>query len=229
MDIKNDIKNSVKFASVAATDAVQALVEKSRLRANANRIRQVIKSDTELRNQAYIELGRFLYENMRDNLDEEQEALCVVVDKTTKRIEKATKKYTEQLELIDETKLYSDNSEKLRKAVCSAANTISDKTKLKAQDIKQAAKESVAEISYKAKDKVEEIKAFIVPDEELEDYVLEQENLAVNNTDDIKNDKEQSQQNTDFGVIDDIEEETPNKTTPQDLYEDEESPEEFEF
>ena len=229
MDIKNDIKNSVKFASDAATDAVQALVEKSRLRANANRIRQVIKSDTELRNQAYIELGRFLYENMRDNLDEEQEALCVVVDKTTKRIEKATKKYTEQLELIDETKLYSDNSEKLRKAVCSAANTISDKTKLKAQDIKQAAKESVAEISYKAKDKVEEIKAFIVPDEELEDYVLEQENLAVNNTDDIKNDKEQSQQNTDFGVIDDIEEETPNKTTPQDLYEDEESPEEFEF
>lgn len=229
MDIKNDIKNSVKFASDAATDAVQALVEKSRLRANANRIRQVIKSDTELRNQAYIELGRFLYENMRDNLDEEQEALCVVVDKTTKRIEKATKKYTEQLELIDETKLYSDNSEKLRKAVCSAANTISDKTKLKAQDIKQAAKESVAEISYKAKDKVEEIKAFIVPDEELEDYVLEQENLAVNNTDDIKNDKEQSQQNTDFGVIDDIEAETPNKTTPQDLYEDEESPEEFEF
>lgn len=229
MDIKNDIKNSVKFASDAATDAVQALVEKSRLRANANRIRQVIKSDTELRNQAYIELGRFLYENMRDNLDEEQEALCVVVDKTTKRIEKATKKYTEQLELIDETKLYSDNSEKLRKAVCSAANTISDKTKLKAQDIKQAAKESVAEISYKAKDKVEEIKAFIVPDEELEDYVLEQENLAVNNTDDIKNDKEQSQQNTDFGMIDNIEEETPNKTTPQDLYEDEESPEEFEF
>ena len=229
MDIKNDIKNSVKFASNAATDAVQALVEKSRLRANANRIRQVIKSDTELRNQAYIELGRFFYENMRDNLDEEQEALCVVVDKTTKRIEKATKKYTEQFELIDETKLYSDNSEKLKKAVCSAANTISDKTKLKAQDIKQAAKESVAEISYKAKDKVEEIKAFIVPDKELEDYVLEQENLAVNNTDDIKNDKEESQQNTDFGVIDDIEEETPNKTTPKDLYDDEESPEEFKF
>ena len=224
MDIKNDIKNSVKFASDAATDAVQALVEKSRLRANANRIRQVIKSDTELRNQAYIELGRFFYENMRDNLDEEQEALCVVVDKTTKRIEKATKKYTEQLELIDETKLYSDNSEKLRKAVCSAANTISDKTKLKAQDIKQAAKESVAEISYKAKDKVEEIKAFIVPDEELEDYVLEQENLAVNSTYDIQNDNEESQQNTKFCVIDDIKEETP-----KDLYDDEESPEEFEF
>ena len=38
MDIKNEIKNGVKIASDAATDAVQALVEKSRLRANANRI-----------------------------------------------------------------------------------------------------------------------------------------------------------------------------------------------
>ncbi len=224
MDIKNEIKNSVKFASDAATDAVQALVEKSRLRANANRIRQVIKSDTELRNQAYIELGRFFYENMRDNLNAEQEALCVVVDKTTKRIDKATKKYSEQIELLNETKLCCDNSEKLKKAVCNAASTISEKTKTKAQDIKQVAKETVADISYKAKDKVEEIKAYIVPEEDIEAFIFEQEDLAVEETqNDIQTLQEEMQTNLSQA------DQEPEATAPQVVEEDEESPEEFEF
>jgi len=224
MDIKNEIKNSVKFASDAATDAVQALVEKSRLRANANRIRQVIKSDTELRNQAYIELGRFFYENMRDNLNAEQEALCVVVDKTTKRIDKATKKYSEQIELLNDTKLCCDNSEKLKKAVCNAASTISEKTKTKAQDIKQVAKETVADISYKAKDKVEEIKAYIVPEKDIEAFIFEQEDLAVEETqNDIQTLQEEMQTNLSQA------DQEPEATAPQVVEEDEESPEEFEF
>ena len=91
MAIKDDLKNSVKLASDAATDALQALVEKSRLRANANRIKQVIKADTELMNQAYIELGKYFYENHREETTADCEALCVVVDKTTTRINKASR------------------------------------------------------------------------------------------------------------------------------------------
>ncbi len=221
MDIKNDIKNSVKIATDAATDVVQALVDKNRLRANANRVRQVIKSDTELRNQAYIELGMYFYENMREDLDEDLEALCVVVDKTSKRIEKATKKYNEYLNRINETKLYGDNVEKLRKTAREKASVISEKSKIKAQDIKQVVKDNIADVSYKPKDKVEDIKPFIIPDEDIETLVLEQEEQVLGET--IIAD------NVDDNTLEQTAQIIENKIPLSEEIEDEESPEEFDF
>ncbi|MBR2715002.1 MAG: hypothetical protein IKB73_02200 [Ruminococcus sp.] len=176
MDIKKDLKNGVKLAADAATDLAQALVEKSRLRANANRIKQVIKGDTELMNQAYIELGRYFYENLREDADKEQEALCVVVDKTKKRISKASRKYVELLSKSSDVNLSGENAEKLKVAVSDTAGKIKDSTKEKVNDIKTKAKdkasdislkakETVADISYKAKDKVDDFRVFIAPDE----------------------------------------------------------------
>lgn len=200
MDIKNDFKTGVKIAADAATDVAQALVEKSRLRAKANRIKQVIKADTELRNQAYIELGRYFYDNLRDCDNEELESLCVVVDKTTTRINKASRKYVELMSNSSDVKLSGENTEKLKKLVSDKADKlkdtsaekvkdikekaktsslkaknkavdISNKAKIAAQDLSVKAKETVADISDKAKDKVDDFKAFIAPDENVDDII----------------------------------------------------------
>ena len=200
MDFKDNIINGAKLAADAATDIAQALVEKSRLRANANRIRQVIKADTELKNQAYIELGRYYYENLRDSADEELENLCVVVDKTTARISKASRKYVELLNQSNDTKLKSENTEKIKtivtdkaekikdsaedkvadikdfakdtsKKVKDKATDVSDKVKEKATDIKEKAKDSVADLTDKAKDKVDDLKAFIAPEQDLDSII----------------------------------------------------------
>ncbi len=200
MDIKNDFKTGVKIAADAATDVAQALVEKSRLRAKANRIKQVIKADTELRNQAYIELGRYFYDNLRDCDNDELESLCVVVDKTTTRINKASRKYVELMSNSSDVKLSGENAEKLKKLVSDKADKlkdtsaekvkdikekaktsslkaknkavdISNKAKIAAQDLSVKAKETVADISDKAKDKVDDFKAFIAPDENVDDII----------------------------------------------------------
>ena len=203
MDIKNDLKNGVKLCADAATDVAQALVEKSRLKAKANRIKQVIKADTELRNQAYIELGRYFYETLREQADTECEALCVVVDKTTARIDKASRRYVELLSNSNDVKLKSENTEKIKKIVTDTAEDIkgkaidtgkkakdkatdlSGRAKIKAQDLTVKAKETVADLKDRAKDKAQDFKAFIAPDETdeellelVEDYEIDEDFTA---------------------------------------------------
>lgn len=189
MDIKNDFKNGVKLCADAATDVAQALVEKSRLKAKANRIKQVIKADTELMNQAYIELGKYFYENHREEATADCEALCVVVDKTTTRINKASRRYVELLSDSNDVKLKSENTEKIKKIVTDTAEDIKGKAmetgkkakdkatdlggkaKIKAQDLSNKAKETVADFKDKAKDKAQDFKSFIAPDEIDEEFV----------------------------------------------------------
>lgn len=209
MDFKDNIKNGARLAADAATDIAQALVSKSRLRANANRIRQVIKADTELKNQAYIELGRYYYENMRDSADEELENLCVVVDKTTARINKASKKYVELLNQSNDTKLKSENTEKIKtivtdkaekikdsadatvaeikdfakdatKKVKDKATDVSDKVREKATDISDTVKEKTANVSSKVKEKATDIK------DKAKDSVLDITDKAKDKVDDLK-------------------------------------------
>jgi len=238
MAIKDDLKSGVKLATDAATDVVQALVEKSRLRANANRIKQVIKSDTDLRNQAYIELGRYFYENLREHAGDEEEALCVVVDKTSHRIRKATQKYIDTISLLDDTKLSGESAQMLKAAVADKATKVkekakettdkakakvsdfSDKAKLKAQDIAMKTKETAAHISYKAKDKVESINPF-ADDEDIEEFIfddeieMEEPDKFVMTEDDEDLDDELKAEVEDAPVVE--------------IDCDEESPEEFEF
>ena len=247
MDIKNDIKNGVKLCADAATDVAQALVEKSRLKAKANRIKQVIKADTELKNQAYIELGRYFYENMRDASNDECEALCVVVDKTTARIDKASRRYVELMSCSSDVKLKSENTEKIKKIVTDTAEDIKDKAKetgkkakdkavdfgdkakVKAQDISVKAKETVADLKDKAMDKVDDFKSFIAP-EELEDEVLSDIEEAGNFVDVTANGVVETAEDTvneaEVEIADDFVCEAPNTDNTAD---DEESPEEFEF
>ena len=256
MDIKNEIKTGVKLAADAATDIAQSLMEKSRMRANASRIKQVIKGDTEMRNQAYIELGRYFYEYLREQANEEQEALCVVIDKTSARISKASKKYLELINGASELNLSSENTEKIKQIVTDKAKQVkesadatvdelkekakassekarikvedlSDMAVIKAQDLSFKAKETAADLADKAKDKAEDFKAFIAPDEDIEELI--NEDCVFDEIEDgeiVEETQPQVEEITQESSEVELELETP----PTSYYsDDEESPEEFEF
>ncbi len=258
MDIKNELKNGMKIAADAATDVAQALVEKSRLRANANRIRQVIKSDNELRNQAYMELGRYFYENYRETTTDETESLCVVVDKTTARIDKASKKYAQLIALSSDKKLSSENTEKIKQAFSTQAEKIKDSTQSTYNDIKEKAKQSTikakekaVDLSDKAKEKVADLgekakeKATSLGDkakttahdsfEKAKETVVDIENKAKEKVDDLKSFIAPDENLDNIIENDDLLEKMIQKeqqlisNQDSDVDFDEESPDEFEF
>lgn len=77
------------------TKAVDFVVEKNRKAALINRIRIVIKNERENEARAYVALGKYYYENLRDRQNEETEHLCRAVDFSDARIKKAFSKMDE--------------------------------------------------------------------------------------------------------------------------------------
>lgn len=183
MAITNDIKTGLKLAADAATDITQSIIEKGRLRARANRIKQVIKNDTDTRNQAYIELGKYYFENHKEDALSQMPESYEVVEKTTDRISKASKRYFELITQSDNMALNSENTEKIKQIVNEKTdefkkNTnekfteISTKTKEKASQLsdktKEKAKEITSDFADKAKSKFEDLKSFVVPNDDLD-------------------------------------------------------------
>lgn len=181
MSFTNDIKSTVKLTADAVTDVTSSVVEKARLKAKAVRIKQVIKSDSERRNQAYMELGKLFYDNHKDLAEALDPDTCVVVEKTSIRIDKATRRYFELITQSDNITLSSENTDKIKQAITdkteeistktkAKASEISDKTKAKAQEFSQKtktkAKEVASDFADKAKDKINDFKAYVNDDEE---------------------------------------------------------------
>ena len=66
MDITNNIKNGMAFVGETVSEIAASIAEKNRLRVQLNHIKGLIKADSATRDQAYIELGRYFYDYMRD-------------------------------------------------------------------------------------------------------------------------------------------------------------------
>lgn len=73
----------------SVTKAVDYVVEKNRKAALVNRIRIVIKNERENEARAYVALGKYYFENLRDAQNEETEPLCKAVELADKRMKKA--------------------------------------------------------------------------------------------------------------------------------------------
>ena len=116
MDITNNIKNGMAFVGETVSEIAASIAEKNRLRVQLNHIKGLIKADSATRDQAYIELGRYFYDYMRDGTTAENEAICAVIDAANDRISKASLKYVELLNMQNDTKIRSENAEKLAKA-----------------------------------------------------------------------------------------------------------------
>lgn len=158
MSAKDDFKNGACLVGGAISEFTHTMVEKNRIRAKINRLKQIIKGDSQLRDDAYVALGKFFYENLREGASEENEELCNVVDKTTLRIEKASMRYIELLNEQNDLKVQSENAEKLKKALAKKAEQAKEIASDKAKDLTQKAKETSQELTQKVKDKAVDIK-----------------------------------------------------------------------
>jgi hypothetical protein len=79
----------LKQAASSVTKAVNFVLDKNRRSAMINRLKIVIKDEKEAQARAYIRLGKYYYETMRDAQNTETEPLCAVVDNTGERLKRA--------------------------------------------------------------------------------------------------------------------------------------------
>lgn len=93
MDFLKNVADSV-------TKAVNFVVDQNRRAALINRLKIVIGNEKEVKARAYVELGKYYYETMRDTENEETESLCRRVDNSDRRLQKA---YTKLDELVRPT------------------------------------------------------------------------------------------------------------------------------
>ena len=186
MDISNNIKSGLNFVSETVSEVATVIAEKNRLRVQLNHIKGLIKADTATRDQAYIELGRYFYENLREDTSAENEAICAVIDAASDRISKASLKYVELLNIQNDTKIRSENAEKLAKALSEKtadaakiakekgaeafdkakdfAATTAEKAKATATDLAEKAKITAADLKDKAAETVENVKERFDPE-----------------------------------------------------------------
>ena len=96
MMIFDTVKGTVSSAVDTISSVAQSIVEKNRTNAKLNRLRLVMKSESELMNRAYIALGKQLYESQKNGKAvsaENQEKLFEVIEKSKAKIARARECY----------------------------------------------------------------------------------------------------------------------------------------
>ena len=82
-NILDTIRGTMNTAGETLSTMAQTFVEKNRTKAKLNRLRMVMKSESELMNRAYIALGKEYYEilnNGKAGVTERQQNLVKVID-----------------------------------------------------------------------------------------------------------------------------------------------------
>lgn len=133
----------------ALTDTVDVVIDKTTTQAQKSRLRIVMKNEAKLTNDAYIELGKYLYENCRENAAEDIESICRRIDISKDRMKRAQEKYREVLqeELVNREITKNEVKESLQKMkepiVTKAKDTadkvceFKDAAKIKATELKE--------------------------------------------------------------------------------------------
>ncbi len=100
MEIKQNVMDTLQCAVDTLSDVAHAVIEKNRIRAQANRLLVIIKGETNKINKAYIKLGKIYYAqiNGKEIPDANEEILCEIIAQSEIRAEKARKRYFELLE-----------------------------------------------------------------------------------------------------------------------------------
>lgn len=103
MTFFDTVKGTVNTAVDTISSVTQSFVEKNRTNAKLNRLRLVMKNESELMNRAYIALGKKYYEDAKkgkNDILEQEQKLFEVIDKSKARIAKARKCYRD---IVDST------------------------------------------------------------------------------------------------------------------------------
>lgn len=92
MSFVDTIKGTFSVAVDTISTVAQTLIEKNRTNAKLNRLRAVMKSESELMNRAYIALGKGYYEQIKKGAkpnSEREEKLVALIDSCKAKIAKA--------------------------------------------------------------------------------------------------------------------------------------------
>ena len=239
MDIKNNIKCGLEFVSDTVSEIASSVAEKNRLRVQLNHIKGLIKSDSATRDQAYIELGRYFYDNLREGTTAENEAICAVIDAASDRISKASIKYVELLNIQNDTKIRSENAEKLAKAMAEKASVAAqaakekgaeafDKAKATAADLSEKAKATAADLKDKAADTVDSVRERLNIEKNIEvEELIAAEQEKLDEAKDAAEEAVEEAAETVAEKAEDVVEEVKESVIPENT--DEESPEDIGF
>lgn len=150
-----------KSVKKALTNTVDAVVDKTTTQAQKNRLKAVMAHEARITNEAYIELGKFYYNNCRNGASEHLEEVFAIIDDSKQRMSRAQEKYREvlQQELINKeiaTNEARENLRSIKEPIVAKAKNTADKAKDKAEKainkvggIKDAAAEKAADIKEK--------------------------------------------------------------------------------
>lgn len=92
MDFFKNITSAFKTAGDAVQSAVGVVAEKNRKTALQNRLRTVIHCEEKAAERAYLALGRYYYNSLRDAANTVTEPYCVDIDASEQRMEAAIQK-----------------------------------------------------------------------------------------------------------------------------------------
>lgn len=176
MMIFDTVKGTVSTAVDTISSVAQSIVEKNRTNAKLNRLRLVMKSESELMNRAYIALGKQLYESQKNGKAvsaENQEKLFEVIEKSKAKIARARECYRKivdsQNDIFygnpDEEKDYSSNEVVDITVACSNESdyksspfeSIEAQVKTAVDELKDEAEETAEKVEEKAEELKEEI------------------------------------------------------------------------
>lgn len=176
MMIFDTVKGTVSTAVDTISSVAQSIVEKNRTNAKLNRLRLVMKSESELMNRAYIALGKQLYESQKNGKAvsaENQEKLFEVIEKSKAKIARARECYRKivdsQNDIFygnpDEEKDYSSNEVVDITVACSNESdyksspfeSLESQVKTAVDEIKDEAEETAEKVEEKAEELKEEM------------------------------------------------------------------------
>lgn len=81
----------------SVSNAFKSVVERNRKAALINRVKIVIKAEEQNAERAYIALGKYYYQNLRDETNGDTELYCELADRANKRLARAGQRLTELL------------------------------------------------------------------------------------------------------------------------------------
>ncbi len=170
-----------KILKKTASDTFNSIVDANATQAQKNRLKVVMRNESRIINETYIELGKYYYNSLRENSPENLENLCDKVDSAKKRLARAQVRYSEVLreELIqreislDEAKR---NLGSLKEPIADKAKTTADKAAKLTSDAVSRAGEQVSSLKSKlpkAKAKVEVVSVELPDDDSGESSAAE--------------------------------------------------------
>lgn len=169
MGVYTDLKKAVSVT-------IDAVVDKTTTQAQKSRLVTVMRNEEKIADHIYMELGRYLYRNLREDMPEEILKLCVELDESKERMSRAQQIYRDVLRQenvnreINKTEV-KDNFEKIKDPIVAKAKGTVDKVRDTAKDtavkVKETAVEKADAIKHKAERSVSEEIAGAVEESEV--------------------------------------------------------------